>query len=35
MIPTSVYGNKYPENYKDCAGSTSVETVVNKVQSVL
>ena len=34
-IPTSVYGNKFPENYKSAAGSIAVETVVNKVKSVI
>lgn len=35
LIPTSVYGNKYPENYKLVAGSISVKTVVEKVNEVL
>ncbi|EGV43055.1 glycosyltransferase family 9 protein [Bizionia argentinensis JUB59] len=34
-IPTSIYGNKYPEAYKDAAGSVSVETVVDKIKSIL
>lgn len=34
-IPTSVYGNKFPEDYKNAAGSVAVETVVDKVTSVL
>lgn len=34
QIPTSVYGNKFPEYYKQAAGSISVETIVDKVQSV-
>ncbi|WP_233450961.1 glycosyltransferase family 9 protein [Hanstruepera ponticola] len=34
-IPTSIYGNKFPEGYKDAAGSISVETIVNKVKSVI
>lgn len=34
-IPTSIYGNKYPENYKNAAGSISPETVVNKILSIL
>ena len=34
-IPTSVYGNKFPEDYKNAAGSISVETVVHKIKSVI
>tara|TARA_R110002033_G_scaffold67282_2_gene118254 strand:+ start:976 stop:2001 length:1026 start_codon:yes stop_codon:yes gene_type:complete len=34
-IPTSVYGNKYPENYKEAAGSIPPETVIEKVKSVI
>lgn len=32
-IPTSIFGNKYPENYKDAAGSISPETIISKVKS--
>lgn len=35
LIPTSVYGNKYPEGYKDAAGFIKIETVVKKVFDVL
>lgn len=35
LIPTSVYGNKYPETYKEASGSISAEAVVNKIESVL
>lgn len=31
LIPTSVYGNKYPEGYEKAAGSVLVEDVVAKV----
>tara|TARA_R110002049_G_scaffold51245_1_gene145041 strand:- start:4491 stop:5474 length:984 start_codon:yes stop_codon:yes gene_type:complete len=34
-IPTSVYGNKYPEDYKEAAGSITPETVIEKVKSVI
>ena len=34
-IPTSVYGNKYPKEYEDCAGSVSVKKVVEKVMSTI
>ncbi len=34
-IPTSVYGNKYPEGYENAAGSISPETVVEKIKSVI
>lgn len=35
LIPTSVYGNKYPEGYENAAGSISVEDVVTKIKSVI
>jgi len=35
LIPTSVYGNSYPEGYKNAAGSIAVETIVETVKSVL
>lgn len=35
LIPTSVYGNKYPENYKEASNSISPETVVEKIKSIL
>lgn len=34
-IPTSVYGNTYPEGYENAAGSISPESVVEKVERVL
>ncbi|MCB0399417.1 MAG: glycosyltransferase family 9 protein [Winogradskyella sp.] len=34
-IPTSIYGNKYPESYENAARSISVETVVLKVRSII
>lgn len=34
-IPTSIYGNKYPETYKDASKSISPETVVNKIKSIV
>ncbi|WP_228530374.1 glycosyltransferase family 9 protein [Tamlana sp. I1] len=34
-IPTSVYGNSYPEDYKDAAGSIAPEVVVAKLQDVV
>jgi ADP-heptose:LPS heptosyltransferase len=34
-IPTSVYGNNYPENYKNAAGIISPDTVVKKIKSLL
>ena len=35
LIPTSVYGNKFPESYKDCMKSIYSEDVVKKIQSIL
>ena len=34
-IPTSVYGNKYPENYKEASSSISPETVIAKVRAII
>lgn len=34
-IPTSVYGNKYPENYKEAAGSVTPEMIIKKIKSIL
>ncbi|MFD1616192.1 glycosyltransferase family 9 protein [Gelatiniphilus marinus] len=34
-IPTSVYGNKFPEGYKQAAGSIAPETIINKIGSIL
>lgn len=34
-IPTSVYGNRYPENYKEATRSISPETVIKKIKSVI
>lgn len=35
LIPTSVYGNKFPEGYLQAAGSISVDTIVNKIKSIV
>ncbi|WP_225035900.1 glycosyltransferase family 9 protein [Winogradskyella sp. SM1960] len=35
LIPTSIYGNKFPEGYEDAASSVSVESVIEKVESVI
>lgn len=35
QIPTSVYGNKYPDNYKEASRSISPETIINKIKSIL
>ncbi len=34
-IPTSIYGNKYPEGYEHAAGSISPKAIVDKVKEVL
>ena len=34
-IPTSVYGNKYPENYKEASRSISPEMVIEKIKSII
>lgn len=35
LIPTSVYGNKYPKNYKDASASISPETIIKKIKSII
>ncbi len=35
LIPTSIYGNKFPEGYQDAAGSIAPERVVEKINLVL
>ena len=34
-IPTSIYGNKYPKDYINAAGSISPEKILKKVQRIL
>jgi ADP-heptose:LPS heptosyltransferase len=34
-IPTSVYGNKYPEHYKEASRSIAPETVIEKIKSII
>ena len=34
-IPTSIYGNKYPEGYENAAGSVAFEAIVSKIKSVI
>lgn len=34
-IPTSVYGNKYPETYKEAASNIKPETIVAKIKAVI
>lgn len=35
LIPTSVYGNKYPEGYEQAMGSIPVQQVVDKILSLV
>lgn len=35
LIPTSIYGNKYPENYLNCFNTITVDDIVNTVKKVL
>lgn len=35
LIPTSIYGNKFPESYKDCMKSIYTDDVVKKIKSIL
>ena len=34
-IPTSIYGNKYPENYKEASRSISPEIILEKIESII
>ncbi|PKQ45738.1 ADP-heptose--LPS heptosyltransferase RfaF [Confluentibacter flavum] len=34
-IPTSVYGNKYPQGYENAAGSISPKTIIEKIESIV
>lgn len=34
-IPTSVYGNKYPDDYKEASRSISPETIIKKIKSLV
>ena len=34
-IPTSIYGNKYPESYKGASGSILPETIIQKIKSLV
>lgn len=34
-IPTSIYGNKYPEGYQEASGSISPKTIVKKLNSII
>jgi ADP-heptose:LPS heptosyltransferase len=35
LIPTSIYGNKFPEGYENAMDTISVEKVVRKIESLL
>lgn len=35
LIPTSIYGNKFPEGYEKASGTIAPETIVNKIMSVI
>ncbi|MBN4047085.1 glycosyltransferase family 9 protein [bacterium AH-315-P13] len=34
-IPTSIYGNKYPENYREASRSISPKTIIDKIESII
>ena len=34
-IPTSVFGNKFPESYKEVSRTINPETVIDKIRSVI
>lgn len=35
LIPTSVYGNKFPESYKNASGSVSPQSIVDKINAII
>jgi len=35
LIPTSIYGNKFPDGYKEASRTISPKTIINKIESVL
>ncbi|MCF7559620.1 glycosyltransferase family 9 protein [Sabulilitoribacter multivorans] len=35
LIPTSIYGNKYPKNYKEASRSITPETIIEKIKGVI
>lgn len=35
LIPTSIYGNTYPENYKEAAGSVEPNVIVEKIKHLI
>ncbi|AUP81604.1 ADP-heptose--LPS heptosyltransferase RfaF [Flavivirga eckloniae] len=34
-IPTSIYGNKYPEDYKEALGSISPKEIIEKIRDII
>ena len=34
LIPTSIYGNNYPEVYEKAAGSVAIETIILKIREI-
>lgn len=35
LVPTSIYGNKYPEGYEKASASISAQTVIDKIKAVI
>lgn len=35
LIPTSIYGNKFPENYADASRSISTQKIIDKIESIV
>ncbi|TVZ58249.1 ADP-heptose:LPS heptosyltransferase [Flavobacteriaceae bacterium MAR_2010_105] len=35
LIPTSVYGNKYPKGYENASGSISPDSIVSKIEKII
>ncbi|WP_316930922.1 glycosyltransferase family 9 protein [Lacinutrix jangbogonensis] len=35
LIPTSIYGNKYPEGYKEASRTIAPEAIIRKIESIL
>ncbi|WP_452599908.1 glycosyltransferase family 9 protein [Pontimicrobium sp. MEBiC01747] len=35
LIPTSIYGNKYPDDYEDAARTITPETIIQRLESII
>ena len=35
LIPTSIYGNKYPDGYEEAARTIFPETIIERLESII